>query len=242
MFKRFFERRKEKLLEQEVANDPTTKLIIHNVQKNWNDVGILSELSSEITEMHQSEFVSIINNILAADNVLEELRLQIMNFVVGYSQYMTLTLTPEYKHHLFTKDSPYVTGELNQYLGKNGTSDLTDKFKEIYFNNPSVSAQELRDFSSLSMAITNFFVEGLDLLRIYLEDYNKINIEKDWLRPFKIAMAESAEYEHREKLGLPQLMDSSMWFRRSIFVKFVLTASNPLMEYEEALKGLDKTD
>jgi len=42
MFKRFFERRKERLLEQELTNDPIMQLVMHNMQKNWHEVGILS--------------------------------------------------------------------------------------------------------------------------------------------------------------------------------------------------------
>lgn len=242
MFKRFFERRKERLLEQELANDPIMQLIMHNTQKNWHEVGILSALSSETAEIHHRDFLLKVQKIMAADNILVELRKQICNAVIGYSEYMTVTITPEDKQHLFIKDSPYVTGELTQHLGKDGTSDLLDKFKEMYFNNPDTSAQDLRDFSNLAMAITNFFVEGLDLLRIHLEDYNKINYKKDWMRPFQIAMAECCEYRHRKTLDLPQLMDSSTYIKKSIFLNKVLDEANPLMEYEAAIKRIGKID
>ena len=241
MFTKFFERRKQKALEREIVNDPLTMLLMHNVKKNWDEVGILSSLSEEATKVHHADFFAVVQSILGASNILEELRLQISNYVIAYSQHMTLVITPDDKPYLFIKDSPYVSGELNQHLGRDGTSEI-EKFKEIYFNYPSISPEELREIATLSMAIVNFFVEGLDLVRIHFEDYNKLNHKKDWLSPFKIAMAENAEYEHREKLGLDNLMDRTMWLKRSIFIQKVLTEPSPLMAYEEAIKKVDQID
>jgi hypothetical protein len=240
MLKKFRQWRKDKALENVVKSNPIMQLALENVKKNWHEIGILSSLSEEATQTHLSEFFSIVNGILEADDGIKELRLRIVDYVMAYSQYMTLYVTPENKDLLFIKESPYVTGELNEHIGVEGTQNLTEKFREIYFNNPSVTSDELRDFCSLSMAIMNFYIEGLDMIRIYLDDFNKLNLDKDWLRPFKIAMAEHAEYEHREKLGLPQIMDASMNFKRTLFVNYVANWPNPLMEYEEAINKIEQ--
>ena len=242
MIKRFLAKRKEKALEREMAKDPLVMLMFTNVKKNWHEVGILAQLSDEATEVHHTDFFSLIQNIIGADNVIAELRIQIINRVIAYSDNMTLVLTPEDKSLMFTKNSPYVTGEINQHIGQSGTSELTQMFKEAHFNHPEISPTDLTEIASLFMAINNFFIEGLDLLRIHLGDYNKINHSKDWLRPFQIAMAEIAEHEHRKKLGLPLLMEEMGWFKRSLFVNKVHDEANPLMAYEEAMKRVDKID
>ena len=90
------------------------------------------------------------------------------------------------------------------------------------------------------MALMNFYIEGLDMIRIYLNDFNKLNLDKDWLRPFKIAMAEHAEYEHRKKLELPQIMDAHMNLKRTVFINYVANWANPLMEYEEAINRIEQ--
>lgn len=86
------------------------QLALENVKRNWHEVGILSSLPEEATQIHLSEFFSIVNGIFEADDGIKELRLKIVDYVVAYSQYMTLYITPEDKDLLFIKESPYVTG------------------------------------------------------------------------------------------------------------------------------------
>ena len=62
------------------------------------------------------------------------------------------------------------------------------------------------------------------------------------MRPFQIAMAERSEYEHRKTLDLPQLMDSTTYINKSIFLSKVLNEVNPLMEYEAAIQRINKID
>ena len=143
MFSKFKHWLTEMALKKEVKSNPIMRLAFENIKNNWHEVGILSSLSEENMVIHHSEFFSMVNDILEADDVIKELRLNIINYVTAYSQYMTLCITPDDKELLFIKDSPYVSGELNEHLGLEGTQNLTEKFREIYFNNPSVTSDEL---------------------------------------------------------------------------------------------------
>ena len=242
MFKSFRQRSKEKSLVKELAKDPLTLELVKHVNDNWHSVAILSSVSEEVAQSHLTEFFSIVESITTAANPIQELRSHLCTYVLLYAEYLPLVLTAEDKNGMIVKDSGFVSGELYEHIGEEGTKELTDKFKEYYFNNPEASGEELYAFANYYMAVLNFFMLGMDLVRIHFDDYNKVNMDKDWFWPFVIAMAERSEYEHREKLGMPQIMDQYSWLKRSLFINKVLNEQNPLMAYEESLGRLEKLD
>ena len=242
MFGKFIEKIKARQLNKEMSKDPLNIALMECVKENWHEVTVLGSCTQEFTENNMLEFFSMVNTIRTSESPLEELREKICIAVMEYAEYLTLVITPTDKGQMLTKDSKFVTGGVNEKIGTKGTKELTDNFKEIYFNNPDVSKEELIEYANFRLAVLNFYVKGLDLVRIYFEDYNKVNYDKDWLRPFTVTMAEMKEYEHREKLDMPQLMDNMMWIRKSLFINNVRTEKNPLMAYEEALERLDIAD
>lgn len=242
MFKYFRQKSKEKSLMKELAKDALTLELFKHVNENWHNVAILSSVSEEVTQNHLTEFFSIVEGITGSGNPIQELRKHICTYVLEYANYLTLVLTPEDKKVMFVKDSEFVSGELYEHLGEEGAKELTDKFKEYSFNYPKVSGDGLYEFANYYMAVLNFFMLGMDLVRIHFDDYNKVNTDKDWFWPFVIAMAEKSEYDHREKLGIPQILDQYSWLKRSLFIDQVLNEQNPLRAYEESLARLDKLD
>lgn len=219
-----------------MGDDPLMGALLDHTKRNWHDVGILANSSPEFTQRQIEEFLTIVEIVKQSENPTLALREYLVNSIYVYSSFLTLCITPEYKGQMFTAESQFVSGELNQHLGDPKAKDLVPQFKELFFNHPDSSADDLQAIADFQMALFNFYILGFDLVRIHLGDFNKANPAKDWLHPYKIAMAEVEEYEHRETLQLPQLLEKIDVLNRRIFTQKVLTDANPLMSYEEFME------
>ena len=240
MFKWLKERRSLKKTSAAMKDDPLMGALLDHTKKNWHDVGILANSSPEFTQRQMEEFFTVVERVKQSENPTLALREYLVNAISVYASFLTLCITPEYKDQMFTSESQFVSGELNQHLGDPKAKDLVPQFKELFFNYPDSSANDLQSIADFQMALFNFYILGFDLVRLHLGDFNKANPERDWLRPYKIAMAEIEEYEHRETLQLPQLLEKIDMLNRRIFTQKVLTDANPLMSYAEFMEKQDR--
>ena len=235
MFKWLKEWRELKKASLATKNDPLLGALIDHTKRNWHGVGILANISPEVTERHLTEFLTVVERVRHSENPTLALREQLANAVYVYSSFLTLCITPEFRDQMFTAESQFVSGELNQHLGDPKAKELTP-FKEFFTQHPNAHTDDLQSIADFQMALSNFYIQGLDLVRIHLGDCNTANPKRDWLRPYKIAMAEVEEYEHRKTLQLPQLFEHTDMANRRIFTQKVLSDTNPLISYEEFLE------
>lgn len=219
-----------------MKDDPLTAALVDHTKRNWHDVGILANSSPEFTQRRMEEFFSVVEGIRQNADPVSEVRKYLVDSIESYSSFLTLCITPEDKDQMFIAESEFVSGELNQHLGDPRTKDLAPQFKELFFNYPDSSVDDVKYIADVQMALYNFYIVGLDLVRIHLRDFNEINPKRDWLHPYKVVMAEVSEYEHRKILQLPQLLDGIDVANRMIFTQKVLTDTNPLMSFEEFME------
>lgn len=235
MFKWLREWRELKKASQAMKDDPLLGALVDHTNRNWHGVGILADINPEVTQRHLTEFLNVVARIRKSENPTLALREQLANAVYVYSSFLTLCITPELRGQMFTAESQFVSGELNQHLCDPKAQDLTP-FEEFFEQYPNAHTDDLQSVADFQMALSNFYAQGLDLVRIHLGDCNTASPKRDWLRPYKIAMAEIAEYEHREILQLPQLLEQMDMLNRRVFAQKVLTEADPLMSYEEFMK------
>lgn len=77
-----------------------------------------------------------------------------------------------------------------------------------------------------------FFYEIHNVMRLQMGDGSK-DRDEDWGSQFLDSQLIWSEYEWRDKLGLPQLVDPLQAVRHSMFLQFVISARDPYRDWSE---------
>lgn len=224
---------------KQLKDDPLVISLLEHINDNWHGNPTLAATSDELKLEHFEGLFQSVKDIRGSDEPIVRLRQRICHYTEKYSENAVLVITEEEKRLMFFKDSSKISCELHKHLLDERAKELTGELEKLHFNFPDATLGAARDTCSFMMTLASFHMQAFDIIRIYLQDANTINPSKDWRAPYRIAMLELAEYQHRKKLGLQQLCGDLDPLNFQIFTKFVLTESEPLMEYEKYLNKLE---
>jgi hypothetical protein len=195
---------------------------------------VLRHLSPEQKQSHINDFATRILQISASSNPFLKLREELAGLVYAYAELQVLCLMPADIPDLYGA-SPYISGELNHYILK--CAEHIKELKEVVWNDPSITREGLTSYCNLQCALFLYFVNGVNLMRVEIGDYNDVP-EKDWLHPFITSMLIYCEDTYRQKIGLPSLLPNLPdGLIHSTFMNIVLNGDkNPLFEWETSFR------
>jgi len=159
------------------------------------------------------------------------MRESVASYVIGYAGYQMLCLTEEEKTEAFYADCPYISGELYKHIGK--VTEHNDELDELKWKHSDISNDDLVSFCNTKCVLYLYYLNGVNYIRGEFDDIDK---EKDWLRPFIKSMLIWEEDRIREKIGLPSLLpDSIDALKHSTFMNMVINGHrNPFYEWEKS--------
>lgn len=211
------------------------ELASHSRRYLYGDFESLTELSEHTKQDHISTLYRQVAEIVDAENPLLAMRERLSEYVLGYAQLTVLTLTESDKEDTWYAASPGVSAKLYRYIDELWPHH--DQLKELQWRNDNqLSDAELVSFANVQGAIWLYYVGGLDRVRTL--GFNDSIPEKDWLRPFLLAMMIYSEDCYRQAIDLPTLLWSKVdGMAYSTFLNRVVEGhKNPYYEWEQGWK------
>jgi hypothetical protein len=227
-----------KILAAELKNDPLQLELVKFVNDEWHSNPQVNFLSDSAASAHFEDMFQVVADVREQSSVLP-LRNYIFTVVKDYSESAVLCINEAEKHSYPGSNANLVSWELNKYLSEEGAHLLTDTLESMAFNLPNSSNEERIGACRLKTELAKFHLGASEIMRAFFDDKNTINPNKDWVKPFLEVSMEQAEYNHRKKLHLSQLSKNFNNFRHIVFMKYVLEAREPLLEFEKSLTKLD---
>ena len=234
MFKGFF----NKILKNKKSdNDGKSILdeIFHEHTQAFLSIPRFASLSDEFRNDLINSLYANFKNIELSTNPIMDLRELIASYVIQHAELQILCLNEIEKKEASYKDNPYISGAL--YKNIRQASDYVDDLKDLKWKYPNISDDELISFCNSRCVVLQYFINGLNRLRIVYKDYD---MTKDWLLPFMTAMLIWEEDKIRKKIGLESLLlDGLDSLKYSTFLNFVINGEvNPYYKWEKAYGSL----
>jgi hypothetical protein len=146
--------------------------------------------------------------------------------------YIVLSLTEEDKQESYSQEEK-ISGELSTQLihiaGKE--AKLVEPFENQQYTN-----EDLLEFCRTRRILLTYYVNGLNLVRMKLNDY----MQEDWLNPFLTKMCIWQEDEIRINSNLPRLIksDTESLLYSSFFNIVEKGYADPLSEWNSVAKKI----
>lgn len=196
----------------------------------------LKAFNDKAKERIVSDFYTTISEIAKAENPFLTFRQYVAAYSAQGAEWGVLSLTEEEKVQMPYASNPYISGSLHRVIHK--AADHVDELRELVWKHADISHDELVDFCNTRGLVAMYYVNGFNLLRLEFDD---VDHEKDWYKPFQHAMLVWKEDQFREELGMPSLFPDDLGgFKYSLFHKYVSEGhKNPYYTWEMALKEIE---
>ena len=171
--------------------------------------------------------------ILNSKNPFLAFRSKFAEAVVSSAHWTALCLTKDLKVQVDWSENPYISGELSQYIRSIAEQD--DELSEIIEKNEGTD-EELLDYCNARRYFVSFHLQGLEIVRVFLDDYLR---ENDWSSRFFQAMLVWQENTIRQSINLPLLLDNPIFpLAYSAFMNLVINGeADPLQAWRELTKN-----
>jgi hypothetical protein len=231
MFKEFFENRRIIKAAKEWNKSPIGQALAQHTHKYFYDEAILSHFDEENKNRIVDDFYQKVFTLSQADNAFLEMRELVASYVCGYATYQVLCLKESEKKEAFYSDCPYISGELYKYIGI--YTEHNDELGELKWKFDEISDDDLISFCNSRCALHLYYVNGMNLVR---GEFDDVDNEKDWLRPFIKSMLIWEEDQVRKKLNLSSLLTDPLdGLKHSTFMNLVTNGhKNPYYEWEKS--------
>ncbi len=230
MFNQFFQKRKEMKALREWEKSALGRALVMHTAEYFKKNPRLSSFSVEGKKRVVEDFYQQIFNFAQAKNPFLAMRESLASYVIGFAGYQVLCLTEEDKAAAFYSDCPHISGQIYKHIHK--AIEHNDELGELKWKHPDISNEELISFCNTRCVLHLYYINGINYVRAEFDDIDK---EKDWLRPFIKSMLIWEEHQIREKIGLPSLLpDSLAALKHSTFLNLVTAGhKNPFYEWEK---------
>ena len=237
MIKQFLKKRKEKSVTREWQQSVLGQTLAIHTDEYFNKNLRLSSFSEEGKHKIIADFYQQILNFSQSANPFLAMRESLASYVMGYVGYQVLCLTEEEKAEEFYADCPYISGVLYKHVDK--VMEHNDELGELKWKYSDITNDDLVSFCNTRCVLHLYYLNGINYVRTEFDD---IDPEKDWLRPFIKSMLIWEEDRVRGKIGLPSLLPDSLdALKHSTFMNMVTNGyRNPFYEWEKNwVKGDD---
>jgi hypothetical protein len=233
MLKEFLENRRIKKAVKLWNSSPLGQALARHTRKYFQEGHILSHSSEDRKNEIIDNFYQQIFSLRQSENPFLQMRELMASYACGYASYQVLCLKESEKSKLSFSECPYISGELYKYI--QDIAKHNDKLREIKWKNPNITDDDLIYICNYQSVLHLYYLNGMNLVRSEFEDLDK---EKDWLRPFVRSMLIWEEDQIRTKINLSSLLpDSFDALKHSTFMNIVTNGhKNPYYEWEKKWK------
>lgn len=230
MMKEFLQRLREWKAVREWRRSSLGKKLVHHTTEYFYKNPRLASFSEETKNKIMGDFLQQILRFSKAENPFLTMRESLATYVIGYARLQVLCLTEEEKREAFYSDCSYISGELYKHIDR--AVEHVEELRELKWKHPDLSNEELVSFCNTRCVLHLYYVNGFNYVRGEFDDIDK---EKDWLRPFIKSMLIWEEEQIREKIGLPSLLPDKLdGLKHSTFMNMVVNGHrNPYYEWEK---------
>ena len=238
MIKEYLQRRKEKKAIREWQQSSLGQTLAMHTDEYFNNNPRLSGFSKETKANIITDFYQQIFNFFQAENPFLAMRESLASHVLGYAGFQVLCLTEEEKAEAFYSDCPFISGKLHKHIDK--VVEHNDELGELKWKHSDISNDDLVSFCNTRCVLHLYYLNGVNYVR---GEFNDIDKEKDWLRPFLKSMLIWEEDRVRGEIGLTSLLPDSLdALKHSTFMNLVTNGhKNPFYEWEKSWEGIDET-
>lgn len=156
-------------------------------------------------------------------------RQQFASAGLAFANLEVLALKPEELIGMFVP--PYISGQLHGRIRDAAEYDgwIASVCEKSEFRTDDAALYAAVQGQTV---VNLYWVNGFNLMRAKYEP-SSLKAKPDWFRPFVRSMLIWAEYQHRERLGMPQLCEDLLALQHSTFANFVRDgARSPLAAWE----------
>jgi hypothetical protein len=230
MIEAFLKRRREKKAFREWQNSLLGKALASHTHEYFAKYPRLADFSEETKDKIVRDFYHKIFSLLQAENPFLAMRELLASYALGFAELQVLCLTEEEKGAAFYSDCPYVSGQMHHHIDK--AVNHVEELGELKWKRPDTTNSELVSFCNSRCVLYLYYLNGFNYVRGEFDDLDK---QKDWLRPFLESMLIWHEAQIREKMGLPSLLPNSLdGLKHSTFVNLVVNGhKNPYFAWEK---------
>jgi hypothetical protein len=232
MIRAFLNRLKEKQAIRLWKASTIGKALAAHTQEYFTQYPRLANLTTETKDKIVRDFYNAVGGLSLAENPFLAMRELLASYVIEYTGYQVLCLTEEEKRNAYYSDSPYISGVLYRHIDK--MVEHHGGLREFKWKHPDLSSDELISFCNSRCLVLLYYLNGFNCVRIEFDDLDN---DKDWLRPFITSMLIWEEDQVRSMLGLGSLLPGPMdALNHSIFVNMVVAGHrNPYFEWEKSM-------
>jgi len=231
MIKGLLEKHRAKKAAKEWNSSPLGQSFAIHTRKYFYEGAILSHFEEDNKNKIIDDFYQKVFSLSQAENPFLEMRELVASYVCGYASYQVLCLKESEKEESFYSDCPYISGELYKHIGS--YTEHNDELGELKWKFNEIPDEDLISFCNSRCALHLYYVNGMNFVR---GEFDDIDSEKDWLRPFIKSMLIWEEDQVRGKIGLPSLLPDSLdALNHSTFMNLVINGhKNPFYEWEKS--------
>ena len=210
------------------VNSPVGKAVMCHCDEFFSQC---PQLASQ-KERLRNKLLEEISEVYSSSNQLLKLRGLIVERVLQYSLFSTLSFDSEKIRVYFKGGSGFVSGELTVYAG--------DVLRDTEYKIPEEvnSIEMMKMYLSLQADCFMFYINGLKYVRAGFEDFQVVK-ENDWLIDLIKCSIIWQEYVIREKLGLDTRINGLDAVRYSLLINMVEEGEiDPLSHWNAMNKDL----
>lgn len=211
---------------------PIGQILAAHTQEYFTQYPRLADFTSESKERFVRDFYGAVGGLSLADNPFLAMRELLASYVLEYAGYQVLCLTEEEKQAAFYADTPFISGTL--YRDVERMVEHHDTLRELKWKHPELSREELVSFCNSRCLLLLYYINGFNYVRAEFDD---LDADRDWLRPFMTSMLIWEEERARSKLGMESLSPDPMHaLKHSVFMNLVVAGhKNPYFEWKKTV-------
>jgi hypothetical protein len=230
MFADLFERRRERKALEKWAQSEIGQILAQHTAE-YLKYPRIADMSEDGKKNIVNGFYQDVFALSHAANPFLAMREKLASYVVGFAELAVLCLTEEEKKEQWYAECPYISGQLHLRIDQ--AAHHVNELKEILWKHPDITKVELVSYCNTRCVVLLYYLNGMNYVR---REFNDIDEQKDWLRPFMRSMLIWEEDLIREKIGQPRLLTDFLDnIKHSTFMNIVVNGhKNPYFEWEKS--------
>ena len=212
-------------------------ITIHINQSLYSKNGYLRNLPKETKKHIAANMHQIVHQIEHSEDPFLTMRAYLSEAVYVFASYTVIILNQDELEQIFAdwEPCPYISCELQSHI-QILAPHITELKKMLWEFNNNLTNEELLEGCRILGFIHLFYMNGINLIRIYKKDYKE---QQDWFKPFVQSTLIAMEDRYRKIIGIPSLFTHSLDLLRHLCFSSIVEngSKDPYLEFQKILDG-----
>jgi hypothetical protein len=161
--------------------------------------GLGKEWSKEGKEKLLSDLISDIRNVLATPNPVQAVQMRMIEFALMTAKFDVLVMQNPTSFR-------GVSGELKSHIS--ALASVDDELRQLFSDTAASSEEQMWDAVLARYWVMHLYMSTYNIIRINLHDHPD-DPARDWLKPCYRSLCAWQEYNYREDLSLPTILEGN---------------------------------